>query len=210
MPSARRRLYRHSSLFDTRLNGQGELAFGNRGGCSCRTRGYGTGSTPAGLANPVSVRYPAITSPGSPATRFSFPWSRLASCSSSGISTLRKRNDHESGFGNRWSCPTSSASSGPLPRFANEETRNEHPNGKVRSPNSTGMSKVVRELVTSASPITRPRSRIGFLKQRRVVYKKSRSPGTSRLASRARWAVNAIVLEVRIQARGSRSFTTSR
>jgi hypothetical protein len=166
--------------------------------------------SPANSANPVRATYSPIASLGGPATRFSLPWSRFASCASSGISTLRKRIDHDSGFGNRWSCETSSASSGPLPRFANEATRNEHPKGKVRPPKSTGMSNVVTRLVTSASPITRPRSRTGLLKQARVVYRKSRSPGTSRPASPERLAGNAIILAVRIQAKGSRSLTTSR
>jgi hypothetical protein len=95
---------------------------------------------------------------------------RLASDSVSRTSGLRSRIDHAfPALASASSSGTSGASSTPLPKRASGPILSLQPTGYSRPPNETGTLSCATSLATRAVPITRPRSRVGFLKALRVV-----------------------------------------
>ena len=110
-----------------------------------------------------------------------------ASPSSNGTSARRSVALHARGFANVFGrSATMGASSMPSPRGARASKTRSTPIGNSRSPNRIGSGRSLAGRLTVATPMTRPRSRVGFRKHPRVAYRRSRSPRASRSASRRR------------------------
>ena len=110
-----------------------------------------------------------------------------ASPSSNGTTARRSVALHARGFANVFGrSATMGASSMPSPRGARASKTRSTPIGNSRSPNRIGSGRSLAGRLTVATPMTRPRSRVGFRKHPRVAYRRSRSPRASRSASRRR------------------------